>query len=203
MPTSLRRDQASMTRRRVMDAAYALLLETGYAGTTMTAVAERADVAVPTVYKAFGTKVGLIKQLYDRVLAGDDLDSPVGDRAEAREILAERDAGRAIERYAAFATTVSARLAPLLTVLLGAASTSPDLQEFITAIEAERRTGNERFAQQLQAIGPLAAGPERGADLLWLFTAPDTYHRLVTQRGWTREAFGAWLATTLAAQLLR
>jgi len=192
-----------MTRRRVMDATYALLLETGYAGTTMTALAERAGVAVPTVYKAFGTKVGLIKQLYDRVLAGDDLDSPIGDRVEAREILAERDPRRAIELYAAFATTVSVRLAPLLTVLLGAASTNPDLHEFITAIEAERRIGNERFAQHLQAIGPLAADPERAVDLLWLFTAPDTYHRLVTQRGWTAEAFSAWLATTLAAQLLR
>ena len=177
--------------------------ETGYAGTTMSAVAARAEVAVPTVYKAFGTKVGLIKQLYDRVLAGDDLDSPVGDRVEAREILAERDARRAIELYAAFATTVSVRLAPLLTVLLGAASTNPDLHEFLTAIEAERRTGNERFAQRLQAIGPLAAGPERAVDLLRLYTAPDTYHRLVTQRGWTCEAFAAWLATTLAAQLLR
>jgi AcrR family transcriptional regulator len=185
-----------------MDATHALLLETGYAGTTMTAVAERADVAVPTVYKAFGTKVGLIKQLYDRVLAGDDRDSAVGDRTEAREILAQRDPRRAIELYAALATTVSARLAPLLAVLLGAVSANPDLHEFVTAIEAERRSGNERFARHLQDMGVLAADPERAADLLWLYTAPDTYHRLVIQRGWTRDAFAAWVAATLTAQLL-
>ena len=190
-----------MTRHRIMDAAYALLLESGYAGTTMTAVAARADVAVPTVYKAFGSKVELIKRLYDRVLTGDDRDVPIGGRAEAQEILAEPDPRRAIALYAALASTISARLAPLLAVLLGAAATSPDLQAFVTAIDAERRAGNERFVEHLHGRGALGADQERAADLLWLFTAPDVYHRLVTQRGWTDEAFRGWLTETLTAQL--
>jgi hypothetical protein len=120
----------------------------------------------------------------------------------AHEILAEADPRRAIELYAALASTVSARLAPLLAVLLGAASTSPDLHGFVTTIEAERRAGNERFVEHLHSRGALGTEPTRAADLLWLFTAPDTYHRLVTQRGWTDEAFRAWLADTLADQLL-
>ncbi|MFF5174194.1 TetR/AcrR family transcriptional regulator [Micromonospora sp. NPDC000089] len=191
-----------MTRHRVMDATYALLLEAGYAGTTMTAVAERAGVAVPTVYKAFGTKVELVKRLYDRVLAGDGLDIPLAARVEAQDLLSEPDPRRAIELYAALASTISARLAALLAVLLGAASTNPELQDFVTAVEAERRSGNERFAQHLYDRGALRIDPGRATDLLWLFTAPDTYHRLVTQRGWTDETFRDWLTEILSAQLL-
>src|SRR6478752_1361488 len=74
MAASLREKQAQLTRTLVMDAAYRLLLEVGYTRTTIASIAERAGVAVPTVYKAFGTKPDLIKQVYDRTLIGDDAD---------------------------------------------------------------------------------------------------------------------------------
>jgi hypothetical protein len=112
------------------------------------------------------------------------------------------DPGRAVALYAALATAVSARLAPLLAVLLAAVSTDAELRQFVTAIEAERRAGNERFAAHLASIGGLHVDPGRAADLLWLFTAPDTYHRLVGQRGWSPGDFEGWLAETLTAQLV-
>lgn len=184
-----------------MDAAYALLIDIGYAGTTMTAVAERAGVAVPTVYKSFGSKTELVKRVYDRALAGDDADVPIGERPEARRILAETDPARAITDYAALTAETAARIGPLLTTLLGAQPTDPQLRDFVATVEAERRRGNERFVAHLRATG-MSTPAERASDLLWLFTAPDVYLRLVAQRCWSADEFAAWLATTLVHQLL-
>jgi AcrR family transcriptional regulator len=190
-----------MTRSRIIDAAYTLLIDSGYAGTTMTAVAERAVVAVPTVYKTFGSKTELVKCVYDRALAGDDADVPIGERPQARHILAETDPARAITQYAAFAAETAGRIGPLLSALLGAQSTDPQLREFVAAIEEERRHGNERFVAHLRATG-MATPADRASDLLWLFTAPDVYLRLVTQRRWSADQFAGWLAATLVQQLL-
>ncbi|MEV4508500.1 TetR/AcrR family transcriptional regulator [Dactylosporangium sp. NPDC049525] len=202
MTSPLRQEHAQLTRRRVMDAAYTLLLDGGYAGTTVTAVARRAGVAVPTVYKAFGSKPALVKQVYDRVLAGDDDAVPIGERVTARRLLAERDPRRAITLYAVLVTDLATRTGPLLAVLLGAQSTDAHLDEFVATIERERREGNERFAAHLASTGGLAVAEDRAVDLLWLFTAPDVHHRLVTQRRWHRDAFAAWLTETLHTQLL-
>ena len=54
-----RREQVDESRRRVLDAARALLREGGsYTAFTVDAVAKRADVARATVYYQFGTKTG-------------------------------------------------------------------------------------------------------------------------------------------------
>jgi hypothetical protein len=48
----------------------------------------------------------------------------------------------------------------------------------------------------------MATPADRASDLLWLFTAPDVYLRLVTQRRWSADQFAGWLAATLVQQLL-
>src|SRR3954447_22909324 len=55
-----RAEQARRTRDRVLDRAVQLFVAGGYGPTTMEAVATAAGVSVETVYKAFGTKAGLI-----------------------------------------------------------------------------------------------------------------------------------------------
>ena len=117
-------------------------------------------------------------------------------------LLAERDPRRAVALYSAFVVDVAIRIGPLLAVLLGAQSTDPQLDEFVATIERERRVGNERFVAHLALTGGLAVPAARAADLLWLYTAPDVHHRLVTQRGWHPDAFAAWLTETLRHQLL-
>src|SRR6478609_6225980 len=175
MAASLREKQAQLTRTLVMDAAYRLLLEVGYTRTTIASIAERAGVAVPTVYKAFGTKPDLIKQVYDRTLIGDDADVPLAQRPQAAQILAEHDPRQAVAAYAALAADLAHRLGPLLGVLLSARHTDPHLEAFVATIER---------------------------DVLWLYTAPEVHHRLVQQRGWSRKRFTEWLDSTLAGQLL-
>ncbi|MBA2577261.1 MAG: helix-turn-helix transcriptional regulator, partial [Euzebyaceae bacterium] len=57
-----RADKARATRRRIVDAAGDLLVQHGYAGTTLEAIAEQAGVAVQTVYFHFGNKRTVLKQ---------------------------------------------------------------------------------------------------------------------------------------------
>ena len=58
-----RREKARETRWRIMDAALAEFTEHGYHDTTMAAIAERAGVAVQTVYLGFRTKGGLLEEV--------------------------------------------------------------------------------------------------------------------------------------------
>ncbi len=83
--------QARRTRREVLDAAHRLLLDQGYAGTTISAVARRAGVSVETIYKAFGTKGALVKEVYDVTLVGGDEPVPLRSRPEFQAMVAEPD----------------------------------------------------------------------------------------------------------------
>ena len=78
--TSPRRtEQARRTRDRVLDGALQLFVAGGYGPTTMDAVATEADVSVETVYKAFGTKAGLVRAIRDRALLGEGALPPSND----------------------------------------------------------------------------------------------------------------------------
>src|SRR6187551_2878748 len=66
----VRRQKALETRWRIMDAALAEFTERGYHDTTMAAIAERAGVAVQTVYLGFRTKSGLLEELVGNAVLG-------------------------------------------------------------------------------------------------------------------------------------
>ena len=66
--STVRADRALTTRRRVIEAATTHFLDAGYAGTSLAAVAGSAGVSVDTVYKTFGSKIGLLKAVLDVTL---------------------------------------------------------------------------------------------------------------------------------------
>lgn len=55
--------KALATRHRVLDAAEILFVRDGYAAATIAAIAEKADVAVQTVYAVFGNKRAILAEL--------------------------------------------------------------------------------------------------------------------------------------------
>src|SRR5690349_17426791 len=67
-----RSDRALATRRRMVRAAYGLFSERGYPGTTITEVAQKAGVAVPTIYYTFGTKAALLAESLGAAVVGFD-----------------------------------------------------------------------------------------------------------------------------------
>lgn len=61
--TTWRQRQAVATRRQIVRAARRLFVASGYAATTVEAIAAEAGVAVATVYKVFGTKAAIAREL--------------------------------------------------------------------------------------------------------------------------------------------
>jgi len=59
----LRDQQAASTRDRILEAT-ARVVASGIAGISIPAIAEEAGVSIPTVYRIFGTKRGLIEAIY-------------------------------------------------------------------------------------------------------------------------------------------
>src|SRR3954453_7007793 len=65
-----RREQAALTRVRILEAAHGAFVSRGYTGTRMVDVAADAGVAVQTVYFVFHTKPELLAACYDVAVMG-------------------------------------------------------------------------------------------------------------------------------------
>jgi AcrR family transcriptional regulator len=199
-----RADQARVTRRRVLDAARDLLVERGPAAVTMRDVATHAGVSVETVYKTFGTKAALIKDVYDVTLAGDDEPIPMIDRPEHQAVFAATTAHDKLARYAFAARGISERVGPLLAKLLaGARGGDTDLAKFRETINRERMFGATSIVRHLAETGGLRAGvdPGRASDLVWTLISPEVYELLVGDRGWSLDEYEQWLAEALTDAL--
>ena len=68
--SSRRRKQALRAHETILEAAKQLFLRGGYAGTTITSIAEAADVSVETIYKRFGGKPALVRAIWEKGLEG-------------------------------------------------------------------------------------------------------------------------------------
>src|SRR3954452_11525779 len=76
----VRRARALETERRILEAADTLFAERGYVGTSLAAIAERAEINARTLYKVFDSKVALLSRLVDVSIVGDHADVAVTER---------------------------------------------------------------------------------------------------------------------------
>lgn len=200
-----RAEQAKANRHRVLRAAYQLLINTGYAATTIKAVAAEAGVSVETVYKAFGSKAKLIKETYDVTLVGDAEPIAFIDRPEYRALNADPSARGKLIRYAGLCRMLSARLGPLVDVLLaGAKSGDRDLVEFAETTKRERLFGATEIVRQVVDTGQARADldQDRARDTVWVLNSPEVYQLLSRDRGWTDDQYEQWLADMFIAEML-
>jgi AcrR family transcriptional regulator len=201
-----RAEQALMNQRRVLDAAHRELLDKGYADTTIAGVAEAAGVSVQMIYKTFGSKAALAKRVYNVALVGDEEPVPLAQRPEIQAIIAEPNARKKLEIYAALGRTLIERVGPLTHALLsGAKAGDPELREFAATTARERLIGVSGIVGHLEAVGALRPGLgfERARDVLWTLIGWEVYDLLVHERGWSLDDWEAWVAESSAALLLR
>jgi AcrR family transcriptional regulator len=202
--------KALATRHRVLDAAEAHFVRDGYAATTMASIAEEADVAVQTVYAVFGNKRAILSELLAVRVAGDDDTIPPGfpARLQGREqwqaIEIEPDPRRQLSLLAALATQIGNRIGGLYQVLAGAAGSDPEMAELYRKQQHARYTDQQRLARSLADQGALREGLSEATatDIMWAIANPNTHYALVSERGWTPEAYEQWLAHTLTCALL-
>ncbi len=195
-------ETARATRRLVMEAAKASFLARGYGGTTIRQVADDAGVSQETIYKSFGGKAALLKAVYDVALAGDDEELSLAERPEA---LAVRDAPSpraAATAYAELAQVISARIDPLLRVLLGVRDTDAALAEFARTTERERRAGATFYVTHWAAAGWLRddVPVERAADAVWALNSPQM-RWLLLDHGWSDDEYARWLGDLIHASI--
>src|ERR1700690_4273008 len=182
---SKRRQAAARTRQAILDAALELFTDPGYAATPMTAIAQRAGLALDTVYASVGRKPELARLLIETAISGSSQAIPAEERDYVQAIRAAPDAETKIAIYASAMRGIAGRLAPVLSIIQQAAE--PELAALWRQI-ADRRAANMRlFAADLAEVSSLRVDPADAADIIWATNAPELYQLLVTQRGWNPE----------------
>src|SRR6266851_8429222 len=179
---ALRKEQAQMTRGRVLDAARRLLARGTYSSVTMEDIAKEAGVAYQTVYGIFGTKLRLAQSLIE-------LGFPhVSDALKLFEPLRESTDPEVWFRTGARVNRLIYELcADLLRFMRE--SGDPGLLARYREREEQRLNGMIEYgvSAQLEGSGRLRAGvsPSEALAVIWALSGPDQYIQLVFDRGWT------------------
>ena len=200
--SSRREAQARETRRSILDAAHELFVATGYAATTIQAIAARGDVAPQTVYAVFGSKRELLRQLLERTIVGDDDPRPVTERTAAQSVASEPDPRRRAEMDAAISRSIIERIAPIVRVAAEAAASDPELAAMMEAVKAARR--QEMIAATRILAGPdrLTTDPDEAAATLYVLYSPQVADMLIGDYGWSPDRYEKWLARMIFQAVL-
>ena len=199
-----RREQARATRRAVLDAAWDLFVELGYAATTVAGIASRAGVSPETVYAGFKTKRAVLSALLDVSIVGDDAPVPLLERSWVQQMRDEPDPMQRLEILGRNGRLILERIAPVYEVLRGAAAADPEITALWKGYKAQRYEGQRVLLGILLQPGSLRAGltMSAAADILFTIGSPETYMLLVHDRGWSGEQFDRWYRESLARLLL-
>jgi AcrR family transcriptional regulator len=200
--STLRADQARETRRRIRAAAEALFMARGWSGTSMDDVAKAAGVSRQTVFSAFGSKSGLLKEVCDVALAGDDEPLSLEERPDQQRVLATTDPVEAIRLHAKVVTDVFMRVGHLWPVLAGGAG-DPEVDKLLDFYAEGRLWGVGRVVDVLVGLNSLRKGrsARKAREAVWAITEPAVFVAL-RSRGWSRAEYERYLIETMTALLV-
>jgi AcrR family transcriptional regulator len=184
------------TKQQVASAARGLFAANGYVATTITAIAEAADIPAPTIYSAFGTKARILQAIAWSVVSTLDVDR------SHEEALAQPDPARGLRLAANIQRRQFELMYDVIAIYQEAARTDPDI-----ATDLQRILGNREraFRRHIEAIAAhLAPGItiDSGVDIYLALVLPEIYRTLVLERQWTADRYETWLADSLVHQLL-
>ncbi|GAA1540558.1 TetR/AcrR family transcriptional regulator [Actinomadura kijaniata] len=199
----MRAARTAANRARMLEAARELFTAHGYTATTMKAIAERAGMAVQTLYFTFATKRAILSELLDVEIAGDAEPVATLDRPWVAAAVAAPPAEQ-LRLQVAAAGEILERVTPLLEAVRSAAANDPEIAELWRTNIEQRRTVQLRLAEALAAKTALRGGMDasRAADIALAVLAPETYHLLVGERGWSAGQWREWAVDALTRQLL-
>lgn len=205
----LREENARATLSTIIDAAAIEFAGRGYVPVSIDDIARRAGVSRATVFNAAGGKAALLRRAFERAFAraaGGGAAMPLIARPRSVEIRSGATSQREyLTGYARLYTEIAAGLAPIYVVMRAAAQADPEVAAQLSETNGVRRRGCTTIVHDVVARGPLRAelrDPEQGADIVYVLNDPGVFHTLVIERGWTKEAFAAWLVRSLITQLV-
>lgn len=196
--STLRAQQAELTRALVAKAARENFLDKGWSGTSVRAVASAAGVSEATVYGIFGSKAGLATSLIDGA------DALAGVEMTIAEIDAARgNPSRQLRAFIGFDRRLFENAGDVLRIIVEGRREHHELQ---AAYEEGRRRGDTVRA------GVFGSWPTQAwrqgitpADALDIYSATcaiETFDILRAERGWSADRIEQWWSSALCEQLL-
>lgn len=195
-------ERGRKTRARVVDSSTTLFCEQGYLDTTMAAIAAAADVAVQTLYLAFGSKVAILTAAHDTAVVGDDEPTALLDRAWANDVRDDLDGPRALRIVITNTLAVVDRVAPLYYVIQTAAAEA-EVGNLLARIKDQRLATMRALAAELatkDGFAP-ALSADEAADLLYAAVSNELHQMLVIERHWTKDAWERWAYESVAFRI--
>ncbi len=194
-----RQRQAEETRRRILAATRELFESRGYAGTTMEAIAEVAEVSPKTVAAVFGSKRAILAAVVNPDAFGPHVQHLLDELRATPEPL------RQISLVAQITRQAYEPLVLELELLRTAHAVAPEVADLAREIEMRRRQNQGRLVAYLDEHRMLRQGLplEEAIDILWALTSYELYRMLVIERRWEPVRYEKWLAQLLIQQLLQ
>jgi len=180
------------TRRRILDAAWALLEERG-TGVRIADVAARAEVSRQAVYLHFGDRASLF------VALGDHIDVSFGRDDLRAHVFGAPTGVQSLRRWVHTMSWYTAKIDSVSRILELAAESD----DALAAVWKDRMTGRRnhvrRIAERIAGEGQLADGwtVEAAADLIFTVTLPGPWRVLTSVMGWGQEQYAETIARLL------
>lgn len=196
--SGLRRRQAEATRTEVLAAATTLFERSGWAGTTVAAIAKQAGVAVETVYSGFGSKKELLRRVVEVAVVGDATEVPLAER----EVFTDLGVGTGAERVEAgiaMLAEIQARVSRLWRTVSEAAASDDEIDGWRVQWEEARRVDVRRSVE-------LILGHELddvALDLCWALFSHESYALLVLDHGLSRAEYADRMRVALQSLTAR
>jgi AcrR family transcriptional regulator len=187
-----------------LQAAAALFAERGYVGTTLAAIAERADVNPRTLYKVFETKVRLLSRLVDVSIVEDQADVAVSERPWAAGAFDAETGDERIRVFAAVIRRVMESAGCAFRTAAEAAAADQEAAALWRTGQSRRNADAAAFVTSLASCRLLRSDQtrEHAVATVWLVSSPETFIQLTDSRGLTLDDYQLWVEQTLRDTLL-
>jgi len=195
----LRAQHEAVTRRTILQAARHLFAEGGYAATPIRLLAQRAGVAVQTIYGTFGSKAGVLQGMPDLV------DEEAGVYELITELDHTQEPAQLLALYARIRRQIRERCGDIIRILRSGAAVDPDIAATLAEGMRRRRFGLMRLMERLAANHALKEGlsADRAADIASGILSDEVCDILVEQGTWSLDDYESWTTSTLVTLLLR
>jgi AcrR family transcriptional regulator len=186
----------------MIEAAYRLFAERGYASTTMADIATEAGVAVQTMYFTFHTKFAVFREAFDFAVVGSDVIVAPSSQPWYDAVRDAPDVKSALHAFVVGFTQIARRVAPMADAIWGIGN-DPEAVAFYRDRERLRHEGYAETLNLLATKRDLRPGLDGKAavDIFFALLSPELFKAVVTGRGWSEEAWEAWVTQTLEEAL--
>lgn len=193
-----RKEQANVTKARIVAVALQLMKEKGYADMTLEAIAREAGVAPQTVYSVCGSKKGVLAAILENTVEAKNYDKL---RDSIPQIMTGKERVKEIGHFTAL---LMEDAMPVFDIVRGMSVLSPEFAEQERDQNLMLLEKCRKSVRKMAEDGMLRPGlsEERAAQLYWSITTPGMHRRLTKVLNWTGEEYAAWISYLIGVALL-